>query len=100
MIITSIKCDHQKIDRTSVYLPHLEYADMHMEKMYKNVESHCNNRKHIRIIAGDLNAQFGLGIDSEKDYSGEHTTGQPNKRGIWMKQWLMIQNYEALNTIF
>ena len=26
--------------------------------------------------------------------------GELNKRGIWMKQWLMIQNYVALNTTF
>ena len=26
--------------------------------------------------------------------------GERNKRGIWMKQWLMIQNYVALNTTF
>ena len=72
---------------------------MRIEKMYKNIESHCN-KKHIRTIAGDVNAQLGPGIDSEKEYVGEHITGQPNKRGIWMKRWLMIQNYVALNTTF
>ena len=26
--------------------------------------------------------------------------GEPDKRGIWMKQWSMIQNFVALNTTF
>ena len=50
------------------------------------------------MIAGDFNAQLGLGIDSARGHVGELTTGQSNKRGIWMKQWLMIQKYVALNT--
>ena len=51
-------------------------------------------------MAGDFNAQLRPGIDSECDLVGKHTTGEPNKRGIWMKQWLMIQNYVAVKTTF
>ena len=83
MITTTIKRDHHKIDLTSVYFPHSGNADMHIEKMYRNIESHCN-KKHIRIITGDFNAQLGPVIDSEKDYFGEHTTGRSNRKGIWM----------------
>ena len=79
---------------------HSRYADMHIEKMYKTSRLHWNNKKHIRSIAGDFNAQLGPGIDSERDPVGEHTTGQSNKRGIWMEQWLMIQNYAAFNKTF
>ena len=60
---------------------------LHIEKTYENIESLCN-KKHIRIIAGDFNAQNGPGIDYEKDYVGEHTKGQPNRRGMWLKQWV------------
>ena len=76
-----------------------DYADMHIEKMLKNIESHCN-KKHFRVISGDFNAQLWLRIDSEEDYVEEHTTGQTNKRGIWIRQWCMIQNYVALITTF
>ena len=96
MITTTIKYDQRKIKLTSVYFSHSGYADMHIEKMYENIETHCNNIQHIRIIEGDFDAQLGPGIHSERD----HTTGQSNKRGIWVKQQLMIQNYVALNTTF
>ena len=79
MITTTIKCDHHKIDLTSVYFPHSGFADMHIEKMCKKHRITLQE-KHIRIIAGDFNAQLGPGIDLEKDYVGEHTTGQPNKK--------------------
>ena len=99
MITTTIKCHHRRIELATVYFLLSGYTDVHIEKMYKCIKNHCN-KKHTTIIAGAFNAQLGLGIDSERDYVGEHTTGQANKRGIWMKQWLMIQNYVALNTTF
>ena len=61
--------------------PQEGYAAIHIEKMYENIETHCNNRKHIRIIAGDFNAQLGPGTESERDYVGEHRKGHSNKRG-------------------
>ena len=57
-------------------------------------------QKHTAIIAGDFNAEHGSGDESESDYVGTQAVGESNKRGIWMKQWLMIQNYVALNTTF
>ena len=71
MITTTIKCDHHKTELTRC-----------TSRRSTKTESHCNHKKHIPIIAGDFNALFGLGIDSERDYVGEHTTGQSNKRGI------------------
>ena len=41
-----------------------------------------------------------LGEGSESDYVGKHALGESNKRGSWMKQWLMIQNFVALNSKF
>ena len=46
------------------------------------------------------NHRWRRGIDTKRDYVGEHKTGKSNKRGIWMKQWLMIQNCVALNATF
>ena len=58
MITATNKCDQRKRELTSVYFPHSGHADMHFEKMYKNIEIHRNNEKHVRISAGDFNAQL------------------------------------------
>ena len=79
-----------------------KHGDKNKKSWNQNVATYIYTAttKHIRIIAGDFNAQLGLGTDSERDFVGEHTTGQSNKRGIRMKQWWMIQNHVALNTTF
>ena len=46
MITTTIKCAQRMIVLTRVYFSHSGYADMHIEKMYKHIEIHCNNKKH------------------------------------------------------
>ena len=56
-------------------------------------------QKHTTRIAGDFNAQLGLGVDSECGHVGKHAVGEPNKRAIWMQQWLIIQNNVALKKI-
>ena len=66
MITKTIKWDPRE-KRTDQYFFHSGYADMHTEKMYKNIETHRNNKKHTRVIAGDFNAQLGPVIDSERD---------------------------------
>ena len=99
MITTTIRCDHHKIDLTSVYFPH---SGLRGHAHREDAEKHrvTLQQKHFRVISGDFNAQLGLRIDSEEDYVEEHTTGQTNKRGIWIRQWCMIQNYVALITTF
>ena len=77
---------------------HTRYSDVHIEKKHTFFETQCP--KHATFIAGGLNAQLVLGGGSESDYVGKHALGESNKRGIGMKQWLMIQNYVALNTKF
>ena len=56
MITTTFRCDQRKIELTSVHTPHWGYVDMHIEKLYKNIETHNSNKKHNLIIAGDFNA--------------------------------------------
>ena len=93
IITTTMKYLQRRIELASVYFSHAGYTEVHIEKMYKCIENHCN-KKHTAIIADDFNAQLGPGDDSESDYVG------PNKRGIWMKQGLMIQNYVVPKTTF
>ena len=60
--------------------------------------AHCN--KHISIIGGDINAELGPGKGTERKSVGRYTLDESGKRGDWLKSWLMLQDYTALNTIF
>ena len=51
-------------------------------------------------MGGDFNAELGSGNGVERVSVGPHTLKEVNKRGDWMKQWLMIQNFAALNTMY
>ena len=85
----------------SVYFPHSKYADHHIEKMYKTIEKHMmNNKKCIPIIGGDFNAELGPGKGPECKSVGKYTLNESNKRGDWLKSWLMLNDYSALNTMF
>ena len=100
-ITTTVLVNRQHIKLMSVYFPHSKYADHHIQKMYKTIEkhmAHCN--KYIHIIGGDFNAELGLGNGMERKSVGRYTLNEGNKRGDWLKSWLMLQDYTALNTMF
>ena len=85
----------------SVYFPHSKYADHHIEKMYKTIEKHMtNNKKSILIIGGDFNAELGPGKGTKCKSVGKYTLNESNKRGDWLKSWLVLNDYSALNTMF
>ena len=44
--------------------------------------------------------ELGPGEGVERVSVGPHTLKEGNKRGDWLKQWLMIQNFTALNTMY
>ena len=54
----------------------------------------------IPIVGADFNAELGPGYGVECRDVGFHTLNEGNKRGDWMKQWLMLQNFTALNTMY
>ena len=84
-----------------MYFPHSKYADHHIEKMYKTIEKNMtNNKKCIPIIGGDFNAELGPGKGAECKSVGKYTLNESNKRGDWLKSWLMLNDYFALNTMF
>ena len=100
-IKTTILVNRRRIDLMSVYFPHSKYADHHIEKMYKIIEKHMtNNKKCIPIIGGDFNAELGPGKGAECKSVGKYTLNESNKRGDWLKSWLMLNDYSALNTMF
>ena len=59
-----------------------------------------NNKKCIPIFGGDFNAELGLGKGPECKSVGKYTLNESNKRGDWLKSWLMLNDYSALNTMF
>ena len=72
-----------------------------MRTTYRTNEKHTNYSKHcIPIIGGNFNAELGPGYGIECSSVGKHTLNGGNKRGDWMKLWLMMQNFTALNTMY
>ena len=49
---------------------------------------------------GDFNAELGPGKGTERKNVGRDTLNESNKRGEWLKSWLMLNDYSALNTMF
>ena len=99
-IKTTILVNRQHIDLMSVYFPHSKYADHHIEKMYITIEKHMtNNKKCIPIIGGDFNAELGPGKGAECKSVGKYTLNESNKRGDWLRSWLMLNDYSALDTM-
>ena len=82
------------------YINESKYADHHIEKMYKTIEKHMTNcNRYIPIIRGDFNAEVGPGNGTECKSVDRYPVNEGNKRGDWLKSWLMLQDYTALNTI-
>ena len=95
-ITTTILVNHQRIKMMSVYFLHSGYADRHVGKMYRTTEKHTNtSKKCIPIVGGDFNAELtpGYGVECSSVGSHTHTLKGGNKRGDWMKHWLMLQNF-------
>ena len=93
--------NHHRIKLMSVYFHHSVYADHHTGEMYRTIEKHTNSSKNsIQIVGGDVNAELGPGHGVEPVSVGPHTLKEGNKRGDRMKQWLMLQNFTAFNTIY
>ena len=59
--------------------------------------AHCN--KYIPIIGGDFNAELGPGDGTERKSVGRYTLNEGNERGDWLKSWLTLKDYTALNTM-
>ena len=90
--------NRQRIKLMSVYFTHSGYADHHIEKMYRTIEKHTENcTRYIPTIGGDFNAELG---GKECKSVGRYTLNEVNIRGDWMKHWMMLQVYTALNTMY
>ena len=71
-----------------------------MQKAYNSIEKIMKPTKNLQIVGGDVNAELGPGIGIERLSVGPHTFKESNRRGDWVKQWLMLQKFVALNTMY
>ena len=100
-ISTSIAGNKQHVLLMSANFLLSGYADHYVEKVYRSMEQLTNSKKkNIQIVGGVFIAEVGPGYEVEHISVGPHTLKEWNKRGDWMKQWLMIQNFTALNTVY
>ena len=82
-------------------ITHSGYADHHIEKMYRTIEENTDNcKRYIPTIGGDFNAELGPGHGNECKSVRRYTLNERNKKGDWMKHWMMLQGYTALNTMY
>ena len=78
-------------------LPPLGICGPSHRKMYKTIEMYMTNCKtYILIVGGNLMQNCGTECMSV----GRCTFNEGNKRGDWMKHWLMLQGYTGLNTMY
>ena len=99
--ITTTMVNHHRIKLMSVHFHHSGYVDRHIEIMHRTIEKHTNSgKKNIQIVGGDFNGELGPGSGVERVRVGPHTLKEVYKRGDWMKQSLMMQNFTAFNTMY
>ena len=68
---------------------------------YKSIEKLTKSKRQAyKFLGGDFNAELGPGVGFERLSVGPYTLKESNKRGHWMKQWLMMQKFLALNTMY
>ena len=72
--VTAIVLNRQRIKLMSVYFHHSGYADHHIEKMFKTMETHTENcKRYVLIVGGDFNAELERGHGTECTSVGRHT---------------------------
>ena len=97
-IATSITVNKQRITLVSVYFPHSGYADQHVEKVYKSIEKITRSSKTCKLWEETSTLIGGTWIVAVLE--GSLTLNESNRRGDWLKQWLMLQKFVALNTMY
>ena len=101
-IATSTTVNKQRVLLMSVYFS--PTRTMRTTTLKERTEQSRNTRnpkkKSTQIVGGDFNAELGPGFGVERVSVGPRTLKEGNKRGDWMKQWLVLQNFVALNTMY
>ena len=100
VIAASISVSRHPRTLISVYMPHSGYLDHQVEKTYDAIRRVIGTGRNMKIIGGDLNAEWGLGIGIEQASVGHYTLNNVNCRGEWMAQWVLQRKLVALNTVY
>ena len=96
-ITTTIVLNHQRIKLMSVYFPHSGYADYHVEKCTERSRSTRQIAKNTYRLLEETSLE---NWELAREPNVQVLADEGNKRGDWMKQWLMLQGYTALNTMY
>ena len=99
-ITTTVLANRQHFKLMSVYFPHSKYADHHIEKMYKTIETHMLKKKTFQSLEETSMLSWDLVKERNVKSVGKYTLNESNKRGDWLKSWLMLNDYSALDTMF
>ena len=91
---------NQQEKLSSVYFTHAKHADHHVEKRNKTMGRYTQIRRHTAGIAGDFHVAPGPGVGTERPSGGPCTVAKSDRRGDWLKQWVIIHHFTALNTMF
>ena len=68
----------------------LQVCRQSRRKMYRKLENHTNSSNNcVQIVGGDFIASLEPRCGVKRTNVGPHTLNGRNKRGDWMKQWLM-----------
>ena len=97
-ITTTIVVNHQRIKLMCVYFTHSGYADHHDEKCTEQLRS---TRQTTEIAYRSLEGTSMLSWDQDKEQNVQvlaNTLNGGNKRGDWMKHWLILQKFTTLCT--
>ena len=100
-IIATIVVNHQRIKLMSAYFTPSGCADHHIEKCTKRSRSTRQIAKHTYISLKETSMQnWDLVTEPNAFVLADTNSTRETKRGDWMKQWLMLQGYTALDTMY
>ena len=68
-----------------------------LRKCTEQIEKHT---KSLQIVGGDFNAEMAQECGVERVSDGPHTLKEGNRRGDWLKQWMMIHVFTAVNATY
>ena len=100
-ITTTVVVNRQHIGLMSVYFTHSRYADHHIDQTYKTIEKPWRTAINTYPSLEETSMlSLGPSNGTECKSVGRYTLNEGNKRGDWLKHWLMSQDNTALNTMY
>ena len=67
---------------------------------WENAQNNRESYEELANCGGDFNAEMGPGYGVERVSVGPHTLKEGNRRGDWLKQWMMTHVFTAFNAMY